>query len=94
MGTVKKNLLENAKKTDRKAKAFQKLGDDQLEEVSGGYWEDAGWAEGYWIQCPKCGRSAKSSFYTEIIDNKEQVDGYECKCGYVFGVDSQGNYWE
>ena len=38
----RKDLLQNARKSDRKATGRQKLSDDQLEKVAGGFVEGKG----------------------------------------------------
>ncbi|MCR4655607.1 MAG: hypothetical protein K5770_05190 [Lachnospiraceae bacterium] len=96
MERERKDLLKGAKKTGQKAKAIKKVTDDQLEEVTGGYWEKTGWAAGFWIECPKCHNYLRSNFFTYVADGKDRLDGYECQnpaCGYVFGVDANGDYW-
>ena len=85
--------LSNAKKTNRKAKAYRELSVDQLEEVTGGFWETEGYSANYWIECPNCQRSRKSDFVTHIARSDYQIDEFECKCGFVFYVDSQGYYY-
>ena len=85
--------LSNAKKTDRKAKAYRELSADQLEKVTGGFWETEGYSKGHWIECPNCQMSRKSDFVTYIASDDKQLDEFECKCGFVFYVDSDGFYW-
>ncbi len=96
MERERKDLLKDAKKIGQKAKALKKVTDEQLEAVTGGYWEDAGWADGYWIECPRCGNYLRSNFYTYVADDNAMLDGYQClnpDCGFVFGVDAHGDYW-
>ena len=92
----RKDLLKNAMKIERRVTGRQKLSDDQLEKVAGGFIEDDGWAAGYEIVCPRCKADTKYSFNTFVMDNSVRLAGYEClnpACRCVFGVDSAGNYW-
>lgn len=92
-----KELLENAKIRSKKAvKGMQKVSDDELKDVAGGFIETEGYAAGHEIQCPFCGADTKSSFITYIASDDLKLDGYQCLkpgCGCVFGVDRWGNYW-
>ncbi len=65
------------------------LTDDQLDGVTGGYWEQLGYAAGYWIECPICHRSAVTDFNT-WADPEVCADFFTCACGYVFAVDQNG----
>ncbi len=92
----RKDLLQNARKIERRVTGRHKLSDDQLEKVAGGFVEDEGWAAGYEIVCPECGADTKCSFNTFVLDNSVRLAGYEClnpACRFVFGVDSEGSYW-
>lgn len=79
-------------KQEIKMRPKNQLTDAELANVTGGYWEDAGFAEGFWIECPNCGRSARSSFET-WADTKQSCDQYRCKCGAAFAVDEWGNVY-
>ena len=92
----RKDLLQNARKIERRVTGRQRLSDDQLEKVAGGFVEYEGWAAGYEIVCPECGADTKCSFNTFVLDNSIRLAGYEClnpACRFVFGVDSGGSYW-
>ncbi|MCR5788794.1 MAG: bacteriocin [Lachnospiraceae bacterium] len=91
-----KDLLKNAKMSDKTVKGMQKLSDDELKEVSGGFIEDEGYAAGHEVHCPNCQADTKSSFITYIASDELKLDGYECQnpaCRFVFGVDYLGRYW-
>ena len=79
-------------KKDEKFFKKRALTDEQLDNISGGYWEDSGYAAGYWIQCPACGRSKASDFNT-WADSEVSCDFFTCKCGYVFAVDEFGTLY-
>ena len=97
MGNTENIKFKATKKLETKytkAPQSRKLSDDDLEGVAGGFWETDGWAANQWIQCPVCGRDAASAFNSWIESDRREMDGYRCQCGYVFGVDSNGQYWE
>ncbi len=90
-------MEEGIKKSDVtkqniKMKAKSEVSDDDLANVSGGYWETAGYAAGFWIECPRCGRSSSSSFST-WQDDAQSCDQFRCKCGAAFAVDEFGNVY-
>ena len=86
---VKLSDFKNKKKAEKKQK---KLSDEELEQVSGGYWETLGYAAGYWIECPLCGRTGRNSFDT-WADDAQAVDQFRCVCGAAFAVDTDGMYY-
>ena len=91
MSETKRNLSE-LKKSTEVLKKISELSSDQLENVSGGYWESTGYASGYWIQCPNCGRSGTGDFNT-WADTDQDCDWFICKCGCSFAVDAYGYYY-
>ncbi len=95
MDNVEKIIPGEAKKLGKKVKIMRKLDDDQLEVVSGGYWErKGGYANGYWIECPNCGNTIEGRIATAILSHDLEMDGFIClKCGYQFGVDADGDYY-
>lgn len=89
----KKNLkLTDVAKIKTAEKRITKLSDEDLDKVGGGYWENAGYAAGYWIECPNCGRSKVTDFAT-WQDDPQRVDQFRCVCGYAFAVDEFGSYY-
>lgn len=84
--------LSDATKHETKMKPKSDVSDADLENVAGGYWEDAGYAAGFWIECPNCGRSSRNSFNT-WADSDQSCDQYRCKCGAAFAVDEWGNVY-
>ncbi len=94
MNEKKKLVKQDKMVTDVFKKKKTVLNDAELEDVSGGYVDTAGWAEGYVITCPNCRESRENMFYTWIDDDYFQLDGYTCRnCGLTFGVDSLGYVW-
>lgn len=91
MSDKNRNLSELKKSTETFKKKTE-LSSDQLENVSGGYWENDGYAEGYWIQCPNCGRSGVDDFNT-WMDHGQDCDWFVCRCGFSFAVDAAGYYY-
>ncbi|MCR4656833.1 MAG: hypothetical protein K5770_11475 [Lachnospiraceae bacterium] len=71
-----------------------RLNDSELDKVTGGYWETAGFAQGYYIRCPNpyCGRENPDDFET-WADLEQGVDQFRCKCGAAFAVDEFGNLY-
>lgn len=69
------------------------ISDDEMDKVVGGFKEWGGYAAGYEIKCPACGRSKSTDFsYQECPDTN--LNAYQCVCGKVFGVDSNGGLWQ
>ena len=87
-----KNIAIEDVKNKKILKKGAKLSDDELGNVTGGYWETGGYAQGYWIQCPFCGRSNIADFNT-WEDHPQEVDQFRCKCGGAFAVDVDGNMY-
>ncbi len=86
----KKKLKLDELKNKKSLKKIGDLSDEALEGVNGGYWEDSGYAEGFWIECPKCHKSNANNF-TTWADNEQCVDQFICKnCGTPFAVDEYG----
>ena len=88
MADIKINLSE-LKKSDAPIKKRGKLSDDELGNVSGGFWETQGYATNYWVVCPNCGRNSECDF-TSYIDYGQACDFYTCVCGKTFAVDGEG----
>ena len=85
--------ISKLKKTELSLEKRNKISDDELSNVSGGYQEWGGYAAGYEIKCPVCGRDQPGDFEYEE-HNDANVNGYKCVCGHVFGVDSNGAIWQ
>ncbi|MCR5774702.1 MAG: hypothetical protein K6G42_06415 [Lachnospiraceae bacterium] len=84
--------LENKTQTEKK---LCKLDDDMLTQVSGGYWETAGYSSGYYVKCPICGEERESMFNTWVENDTTKLDGFKClNCGELFGVDVHGIVWD
>ncbi|MCR5789924.1 MAG: hypothetical protein K6G83_08545 [Lachnospiraceae bacterium] len=88
----KTNLSLKDLKNKKTLKERGKLTDAELDKVTGGYWEYQGYAAGYWIECPFCGRFQESDFAT-WADTAQQVDQFRCKCNGAFAVDAAGNMY-
>ncbi len=82
--------LKNAKKSDQTAR---KLTDEELNDVSGGYYEDSGYTAGFYISCPLCGRTKKKDIESWVENDFYGIDGFRCKCGAIWGMDSEGGIW-
>ena len=52
-------IADTLKPSDKVAKKVEvnELGDEDLNDVSGGFWKNKGYSKGYWIECPSCGAS-------------------------------------
>ena len=87
-----KNLNLNDLKNKKVLKKRAELNDEALDKATGGYWESAGYAAGYWIECPNCGRSDFSDFAT-WEDHPQRCDQFRCVCGAAFAVDEYGNVY-
>ena len=83
------NLILKDTKNHKALKKRKRLTDEELENVTGGYWEYSGYSAGCWIECPFCGRTDESSFNT-WADTQQGVDQFRCKCGGAFAVDTTG----
>ncbi len=70
----------------------EKLNDEDLDKVAGGYWEYDGYATDFWIECPNCHRKKREDFNT-WMDHEQRVDQFRCKCGYAFAVDENGVFY-
>ena len=75
--------ISKLKKTELSLEKRTKISDDEW----GGY------AAGYEIKCPVCGRNQPDDFEYEE-HNDANVNGYKCVCGHVFGVDANGAVWQ
>ncbi len=83
--------LKNVKKKDQRA---AKLSEKDLDNVSGGYWEDSGYAAGFFVACPNCGESRKGHINTWIESDPEKLDGFQClSCGNTFAINAYGDVW-
>ena len=92
MSEERKKLILSECKTKKAGRKQAALSDAELDKVTGGYWEICGYAAGFWIECPVCGRSGKYDFAT-WKDDEQRVDQFRCRCGFLFAVDSEGNYY-
>ena len=81
--------LSDLKMSDIKLKKREKLNKDELGKVSGGYTEYQGYAKGYEIVCPVCGRSGVNDF-NSWMDDETCCDFFACKCGYTFAISQDG----
>lgn len=102
--TDKKSIFDQAK-ADNKVHAgrkMEKLPDNMLEDVAGGYVEDLKevYSYNYWIECPYCGSSAKKiGMGTLKMDDNMHTVEYKCTCGQSFVVDGDSGdiygkkYW-
>lgn len=86
-------IADTLKPSDKVAKKVEvnELGDEDLNDVSGGFWKNKGYSEGYWIECPSCGNSER-----EVIEkwksDRQSCDIFHCwKCGQYWGVDKVGH---
>ena len=70
------------------------VSDEALENVSGGYKEWGGYAAGFEIKCPFCGRSDASDFTGYEENHEANLNAYRCICGNVFAVDMNGRIWK
>ncbi|MBO6133273.1 MAG: hypothetical protein J6P05_02945 [Lachnospiraceae bacterium] len=62
----------------------------ELDQVSGGFREDVGYADGLRIICPNCGNTDRSKF-ERAKDRKNEENSYKClSCGHKFRVDEFG----
>ncbi len=85
-----KGKLKNA----NEAGAAKKISEEDLDNVSGGYYETSGYASGYYIVCPNCGESRKNMINTWVESDVDELDGFQCiNCGNIFGVNSSGKVW-
>ena len=76
------------------ARTRNRLADDQLDSVSGGFVEYAGYAKNNIIECPHCHNEAESQF-TWWEEKAFHQNGYSCKsCGFKFWVDGAGKYYD
>ena len=82
-------LLKDLKKMDVTLKKKGRLSDDELDKVSGGYTEYQGYANGWEIKCPVCGRSGVNDFQS-WMDDETRADFFLCRCGYTFAVNQNG----
>ncbi len=90
---LKKQLSRKLTTSKKEEKTKKKLDDKDLGNVSGGYWEDAGFTDGDWIECPICGEDRKSHIETWIQDPVAGVDGFKClSCGYIWGESANTRY--
>ena len=85
----KKITMADLKDTGKKLKKREKLSADELGKVSGGYLEYQGYATGYNVVCPVCGRDDENDFHSWICDS-EGLDYFLCRCGYTFAVNANG----
>ena len=81
--------LSDLKKSDITLKKRGKLSDDELDKVSGGYTEYQGYAKGYEVVCPVCGRNGVDDF-DSWMDHETCSDFFVCKCGYTFAISQNG----
>ena len=67
-----------------------RINDELLKGVSGGFKETEGNAAGLYISCPKCGYSDRDNFEKWIDLTKGEM--YRCKhCGAEFSYDQSGS---
>lgn len=85
----KTNNISNEFNHKKMLKKRNQIPDEELTGVTGGYWETQGYAAGYWIECPNCGREDISAF-TTWMDLDQHVDRFRCRCGCTFAVDESG----
>ena len=86
-------IAEALKPSDKTAKKLEvsEMDDDDLSDVSGGFWKKKGYSKGYWIECPSCGNSKKANIEKWKSD-RQNCDIFHClKCGQYWGVDSVGH---
>ena len=84
------DTLKPSEKTARKLEVNE-MDDDDLSDVSGGFWKKKGYSKGYWIECPSCGNSKKANIEKWKSD-RQNCDIFHCwKCGQYWGVDSVGH---
>ena len=99
MALTEQEIKEKArllKKTDKKADTLEAkaLSDEELENTAGGFWRREGYAQGWWIECPRCGCNVHEGI-DAWSDSSAQVDMFYCKmCDILWGLDSDGNIWE
>ena len=91
---VPQALLDTAKSLRKTERKVTMLEDDDVVDIAAGYCKSKGYAKGYRIQCPICGRDSK-----EGIDSWES-SSYECSvfhcrnCDITWGIDKYGDIWE
>lgn len=79
---------------DVKEEQNNKISDDMLASVTGGYIESDGWAAGWEITCPNCGASSYGMFDIWNESDIDCISGYKCRlCGKEFGIDQMGRIW-
>ena len=88
----KNNLLIKDAENHKKLNPRSKITDEELDEVTGGYWKHHGFAKGYWIECPRCGRY-KDGDFKAWTDEEQKVDQFICKCQRSFAVDANGTVY-
>ncbi|MBO6148087.1 MAG: hypothetical protein J6O55_01965 [Lachnospiraceae bacterium] len=82
------------KKTERVFERAEKLEDDALEEVAGGFISKKGYSEGLKIVCPNCGKKRKGTIISKG-DDGFCTDYFYCNnCGTFFGADDEGHIYE
>ena len=91
---LKKELDEKLKTAEKREKSKKKLSDEELSNVSGGYWETSGYTSGDWIECPNCGEHRRSMIDTWIQSDDLERDGFYCyNCGTTWAEDHYAIYW-
>ncbi len=91
---LKAELNEKLKTAEKRDKVKKQLSEEELSNVSGGYWEDSGYTNGDWIECPNCGEHRRSMIDTWIQSDELQRDGFRCNyCGCTWAEDHYAIYW-
>ena len=99
MSETKKELTERpASDTLKKRvqlKTVEKLSDDDMEKVAGGFKEQrGGYANNCEIECPYCGETRIDWIFAGQPDGSVQRDPYYCyNCGNWFEVDANNVLW-
>ena len=85
------NTAKSLRKTERKVTMLE---DSDVIDITAGYRKEKGYASGFKIECPICGRKLVDGIDSwENSDNECSV--FHCRlCDITWGIDKFGRVWE